>query len=106
MREWRAAVEYDPITGSYAIRLAQKAGDGYHNVAVSAQDGHATMQRVPMGYEVPRFVSLPREAVDALRDALDEKAPRASDADLREALQVERGRVDRVLASLTGAADE
>ena len=91
---WKAQVSDSLTSFNVEIRLANVYHDDMH---VMRPDG--TVETVRVGSEVPPVLSLPREAVEALRDALNGHAPPSSEADLREALEVERGRVDRILSA-------
>lgn len=99
--EWKASANFDPISGMHEIRLAIAQSTGL-DAAIAVEDGHVEMTRVSEGAWTPPFLRLPHAAVVAIQEALEETAPPASDADLREALAHERGRVDLVINRLLG----
>lgn len=96
---WKANASEDFVMGHVVVRLAERRGDDLI-VATDAYDGDVMLQTQPASSEVPAFLRLPREAAEALRDALNGHMPPRDDSDLREALQVERDRVDRLLATV------
>ena len=93
---WKAVVSDDPASFNTDVRIADVYQD---EVVVAAEvvEGHVTMRRQQPAEEVPRLLSLPIEALEALRDALNQHSPPTDDRDLRDALAVERARVDRIL---------
>lgn len=81
------------------IHIGDLHDDGV-DVAVGVDDGgRVVMERRSYAAATGPLLRLPREAVEALRDALNGYAPPRDDADVREALSVERARVDRILGS-------
>ena len=78
------------------VRLG--TADGYAAVEVD-EFGSLIMEEQPPGVMFPTLLLLPEGAVTALRDAFNGHAPPTDDADLREALNVERERVNRILDS-------
>lgn len=96
---WRAHVTDSFAAIGVEVRIVDAYDD--HADVVTVEDGRTIATRVGRGEQMPPALTLPYEAVEALRDALNGHAPPPSDADLREALQVERGRVDRILGTLT-----
>ena len=93
---WKAVVSRDPSSFGIDVRIADVYED-HVVVASEVVDGHVTMERQGPAAEVPRLLTLPPEALDALRDALNQHSPPTDDRDLRDALSVERARVDRIL---------
>lgn len=94
---WKAQVADAVASFNVEVRIANIYGDDMHVVHPGGE-----LERIRRGAEVPAVLSLPREAIEALRDALNGHAPPSSDADLREALRVERARVDRILGMQEG----
>ncbi len=92
---WVAKADYDMLGMMVELRAA-KIGDRY---TVLRPD--SVLEEIEPGTEVgPPFLTVPVEAALAIRDALCEKYPDDSAAEirtLREALRVERERVDRFL---------
>lgn len=98
MRRWIATVEDDYGRMQFAIRLAHPVSEDRIAVAVATEDDGTVVMREQGNYEVaPAILRLPREAIEAVRDALNGHMPPRDDSDLREALRVERERVDRIL---------
>lgn len=92
--EYRASVSHDAIRQTVEIRLGTTEG---HAAVEVDEFGSVIMEAQPEGVVIPPFLRLPRDAMLALRDALNGHAPPVDDADLREALNVERARVDRLI---------
>lgn len=97
MRHWIATIEHDFAHMEFAIRLAHKVDDHRIAVACDTNGGDVVMREQRQSEAAPALLRLPREAVEALRDALNGHMPPTDDRDLRDALQVERARVDRML---------
>ena len=96
--DFRASVERDLLTGTSAVRLGGSYPDGTFFVATSvAEDGDVIFEEAERGVYTDPFLRFSDEALIALRDALNGHAPPTSDADLRDALKVERSRVDRII---------
>jgi len=93
---WKAIVSEDPGTFRLDVRLVD-AFDDHVDVAQVDVNGVVTTHRQNRGVEVPRMLSIPHEALDALRDAINGHAPPSDDRDLRDALAIERRRVDKIL---------
>lgn len=98
MRHWIASVEDDYGRMQVALRLGYRVGEDRVSVAVATGDDGTLVMQEQGTYDVtPAVLRLPREAVEALRDALNGHMPPTDDGDLRDALKVERERVDRML---------
>lgn len=97
--DYRVSAVPDPFGEYTEVRVA------YNDCAAIEVDeyGNIVMMEQPPGAAVPPLLRLPRELVVPLRDALSGVAPPPSGADLREALDIERARVDAVLSSLLGS---
>lgn len=96
---WTADVSFSPFRNVYEIRLAERTSEGY-NVAVRANDGDVEVEHVSVGVEIPVFLSLPADALDAIREAYEESRPRDGDSDLRESLELERERVNKFIDAI------
>ena len=93
--EYRASVVYDPIRRLAEVRLGTTEG---HAAVEVDEFGNIVMEEQPTpGVMIPPLLFLPEDMMLALRDAFNDHAPPTDDADLREALSIERARVDRVL---------
>jgi hypothetical protein len=94
MQDFGVMIELDFINGSDKLYLAQRRPDGM--VSHLAADG--TWRTVPDGaaidFEVMRF---PRGALAAIADAVKPGPTEDVVRELRDALKIERERVDRVL---------
>lgn len=98
MSEWNARIDDDPEAFTHnrrRLQLWRTVGD-----YVEAATGNVLLTRfdpatVP---ETPPGLLLPHAALEAIAVALHPLAPHAVEVKtLREALEIERGRVDRVL---------
>ena len=99
---YRASVSVDPLSRTAEVRLIR---EGYPLQAAAegvGEDGIVFFTEADEGVMVPPFLRLPSDALNALRDAFNDHAPPSDDADLREALSVERGRVDKVISAYIG----
>lgn len=101
--EYRASVSHDAIRQTVDIRLGTTEG---HAAVEVDEFGNIIMEQQPEGVGIPPFLRLPHDAMLALRDALNGHAPPTSDADLREALAVERMRVNRAIDRLFSQREE
>lgn len=102
MNNWHAQVTDSFASFDQEVRLAQVFDREVNVAARVSADGTVEMERQTHGQEVPALLKLPREALEALRDALNREMPPTDDRDLRDALRVERERVDRVLGTIAG----
>lgn len=102
---WKANASEEFELGYVVLRLADIRNDDMDVATGYVTDGSPTFQTQSRAVEVPTFLRLPYEAAEALRDALNGHMPPRDDRDLRDALRVERERVDRVLDRLTGRED-
>lgn len=101
--EWRAQLSPRPMQiGYYDVYLGRHIGSGIFEVVVGIDDETQmfVLETVGEGEAMPPLLTLPTPAIDALREALAEVAPPPSDSDLREALEHERGRVDKLLDTI------
>lgn len=102
MSDWRVAIRDDRWPTNEALVMVWR--DVGSCVEVLMSDGRR--EHIDHNVKAPddAGVVLPFDALSALRDAIDERTGRRqSDAvadELRKAIEVERGRVDRVLGAL------
>lgn len=97
--EYRAHVENDPIMRCTTITLAARGSGGTSVAELVDVDGSIVFVEHEEGTFAEPFLRLPQEAALALRDALNNHAPPTDDTDLREALSVERERVNKIIDS-------
>ena len=95
--EYRAHAEHDPIMRCTRISLVSQDSGGTSAASLVDVDGSLVFVEHAPGEFVEPFLRLPQEAALALRDALNDHAPPSDDADLREALTVERERVNKII---------
>lgn len=93
--EYRVAVTPDPFDEYTEIRV--RWGD-YAAVELD-EVGNLIMKEQSPGEMIPSLLRVPHALVGPLRDALSEVAPPPDDADLREALTIERERVNKIIDS-------
>lgn len=102
---WKANASEEFELGYVVLRLADIRNDDVDVATGYVTDGCPTFRTQSRASEVPAFLRLPREAAEALRDALNGHMPPRDDRDLRDALRVERERVDRILDRFTRPQD-
>lgn len=95
--EYRAHVENDPLSGLSTLRLIARGNIGTSVATGIGSLGDVHFMEQDEGVYVEPFLRLPSDAMLAVRDALNGHAPPTDDTDLREALSVERERVDKVI---------
>lgn len=107
---WRARIEDDYLNGSVRLLLAQRAGDALIYVTQIGADGYGGMEtervEVNMTPTDPGRMRIPEDAARALYDALAAHfAGEAGGRQTRADLLHERGRVDKLIASLSAIAE-
>ncbi|MFN2347139.1 MAG: hypothetical protein ABR616_15680 [Dermatophilaceae bacterium] len=103
---YRAHVSQDPLNRTAELRLVYE-GNRQTSVATEvSEDGHIIFEDVAEGVYVEPFLRFPETAIGAIREALEEFSPPPTDADLRDALELERQRVDRVITRLLDLQDQ
>lgn len=91
---FRAGIVPDPLGGTVAVHLVQEDGTTSYGPRETTEFWFSPVAEGAIS--TPLF-RLPREALIAIADAVYDHYPPKDDKDLREALEIERGRVDRVL---------
>ncbi len=110
---WRVVVQDSPgsfLRNRVTLIVYRNVGDGMAEVDDLSPTGETRKIINPniVTDEEYRFASIPRDALDALREALDrhlgDHPDRKAEKVLQEALSVERARVDKVLAAMVDPA--
>lgn len=106
---WRARIEDDYLNGNVRLLLAQRAGDALIYVTQLGTDGFGAMEteRVENGAAPTNAdrLRLPEDAARALYDALAQHfAAEAGTRQTRADLMHERGRVDRLIDTVSTIA--
>jgi len=97
--EWRVALVYEyTFAGTVAMYVTQQAGEGRYNFL--GEDG--VIHTCEEGTKPPADpIRLPEGALESLRDALNSRlgeVPSTTEARvLRESLDIERARVDKII---------
>lgn len=99
--EIRADVTHDYLTGWTAVRVVAKENGNFYAATRVEEDGQVVLEQHPAGTMVPELLKMPRDIALAIQAALNDHAPVQQDHDLREALKVERERVDKILDRVT-----
>ena len=99
---WRAALVEDFLTNGHRIVLARTDAETGTLAYLTQDRGAALLERRPAEDLPPdeAAIVLPDGALDAIRALLAPLADAGEVAALRQALDLERARVDRVLAQL------
>lgn len=94
--EIKADVTHDYLSGWAEIRLIAKENGNFYAAKVD-ENGFITLEQHAEGTIVPAALKMPRDIALAIQAALNDHAPVQQDQDLREALKIERARVDKIL---------
>lgn len=94
---YHAAVSQDPFSHTAELRLVYEGSNRRAAASLVDVDGSIVFVDSEEGEQVDPFLRIPLGALPALRDALNEHVPPTDDTDLREALSVERERVNRII---------
>lgn len=95
--EWRCHVAPDYssfVLGLHTIYLANHRGDGHTDILGADGQLHTVPEHLAIDFELPH---LPLEAIQAIAEAVKPGPTQETIDALREALAVERARVDRVI---------
>lgn len=95
--ECKGQVTHDYLTGWTEIRMIAKHNGTTYAATRVNEDGSIVLEQHPEGTVVPAVLRMPRDFALELQAALNDHAPVQQDADLREALKVERARVDKII---------
>lgn len=100
MSEWRARVEFNPLSMEYEVSAIRRKGHG-DDVAVGVDEfGSLIIQNVEPGVRVDPFLRIPATLMEAVEEAMEPYRPSDPDRHLVEALEHERKRVDTLLDRL------